>query len=154
MFKPKLILLARPIGGKTKNELFKTLVRPVLLYGCEAWKLPAAEEKELDRFQFMRLRRILRIWWPQRIRNDTISQVMGVNKISDEIRRRRRIWIDHPLRKGRNDDCMVAMEWQPQGKRRVGRPKTTWRRTVEKESRQNGWTSWTEVKGAAQDRAG
>ena len=87
------LLLARPIGGKTKNELFKTLVRPVLLYGCEAWKQTAAEEKELDRFQFTCLRRILKIWWPQHIRNDTISQVMGVNKISDEIRRRRRIWI-------------------------------------------------------------
>ena len=29
-------------------------------------------------------------------------------------------------------DCMVAMEWQPEGKRKVGRPKTTWRRTVGK----------------------
>ena len=26
-------------------------------------------------------------------------------------------------RKERNDDCMVAMEWQPEGKRKVGRPK-------------------------------
>ena len=43
----------RSIGRNTKIELFKTLVRPVLLYGCEAWKLTAAEEKKLDRFQFM-----------------------------------------------------------------------------------------------------
>ena len=40
------------------------------------------------------------------------------------------------LRKERNDDRMVAMEWQPEGKRKVGLLKTTWRRTVEKESRQ------------------
>ena len=32
-------------------KLFKTLVRPVILYGCEAWKPTAAEEK-LGRFQF------------------------------------------------------------------------------------------------------
>ena len=62
-------------------------------------------------------------------------------KISDEIRRRRWNWIGHLLRKERNDDCMVAMEWQPEGKRNVGRPKPTWRRTVEKESRQERWTS-------------
>ena len=49
--------------------------------------------------------------------------------------------------------CMVAMEWQPEGKRKVGRTKTTWRRTVEKESRQERWTSWAEVRGAAQHRA-
>ena len=68
------------------------------------------------------------------------SSIIGVKKISDEMRR---TWncIGHVLRKERNDDCMVAMEWQPQGKRRVGRAKTTWRRTVEKESRQDRWAS-------------
>jgi len=55
------------------------------------------------------------------------------------------------LRKERNDDCVVAMEWQSEGKRKVGRPKTTWRRTVEKESRQKRWSSWAEVRGT--DRA-
>ena len=53
----------------------------------------------------------------------------------------------------RNSDCMVAIEWQPEGKRKVGRPQTTWRRTVEKESRQEKWTSQAEVRGAVQDRA-
>ena len=142
----------RSIGRNTKIKLFKTLVRPVLLYGCEAWKITAAEDKKLDRFQFRCLRRILRIWWPQRIRKDTISQITGVKKISDEIRRRRWNWIGHVLRKERNDDCMVAMEWQPEGKRKVGRPKTTWRRTVEKEFRQKRWSSWS--KSGAQRRTG
>ena len=152
-FNLKKIWNTQSIGRNTKIKLFKTLVRPVLLYGCEAWKLIVAKVKKLDRFQLTHLRRILRIWWPQRIRNDTISQLTGVKKISDEIRRRRWNWIGHVLRKERNDDCMVAMEWQPDGMRKVGRPKTTWRRTVEKESRQERWTSWVEVRGTAQDRA-
>ena len=84
-FNSKKIWNTRSIGRNTKIKLFKTLVRPVLLYGCEAWKLIVAEEKKLDRFQFTCLRRILRIWWPQCIRNDTISQVTGVKKISNEI---------------------------------------------------------------------
>ena len=53
------------------------------------------------------------------------------------------------LREVRNEDCVVAMEWQPKGKRRVRRPKTTWRRTMEKESRQERWTVWAEIRGAA-----
>ena len=148
----KMIWIMRSIGRNTKTKLFKTLIRPVLLYGCEAWKLTVAEERELDRFQFTCPIRILRIWWPQRVRNDTISQVTGV-KISDEIRKRRWNWIGHVFRKERNDDCMVAMECQPKGKRTLGRPKTTWRRTVKKESRQERWASWAEDRGAAQDRA-
>ena len=31
-------------------------------------------------------------------------------------------------------------------KRKVGRPKTTWRRTVEKERTMAGWKSWEEVR--------
>ena len=76
-FNLKKIWNIRSIGRNTKIKLFKTLARPVLLYGCEAWKLTVAKEKKLDRFQFTCLKRILRIWWPQRIRNDTISQVTG-----------------------------------------------------------------------------
>ena len=38
------------------------------------------------------------------------------------------------------------------GKRKVGRPKTTWRRTVEKERAMAGWKSWEEVRTLAKDR--
>ena len=64
-FNLKKIWNTRSIGRNTKIKLFKTLVRPVLLYGCEAWKLTAAEKK-VDRFQYKCLRGVLRIWWPQR----------------------------------------------------------------------------------------
>ena len=33
-----------------------------------------------------------------------------------------------------------------EARRKVGRPKITWRRTEERESRQERWTSWTEVR--------
>ena len=34
-----------------------------------------------------------------------------------------------------------------------GRPKTTWRRTVEKERTMAGWKSWEEARAMAKDRA-
>ena len=46
--------------------------------------------------------------------------------------------------KDRSDDCSV------EGNRRRGRPKTTWRRTVEKERQEAGWKSWEEVPGPQQ----
>ena len=77
----------------------------------------------MDSFQFTCLRRILRIRWPQKICNEEIEKITRVNKISNELRRRRWNWIGHVLRKEQNNDCMVAMGWQPEGKRAVGRPK-------------------------------
>ena len=53
--------------------------------------------------------------------------------------------IGHILRQDRENDCNVAILWVPEGKRRRGKPKTTWRRTVEREMREGGWGSWDEM---------
>ena len=143
----------RGIGRKTKIHLFKTLERPVLLYGYETWKITKRDEKQLDTFQTKCLRRILRIRWQQRITNSRILEISGMENISCEVRRRRWNWIGHILRREGNEDCKTALGWQPEGKRARGRPKTTWQRTVEKERNTAGWISWNATKIAARDRS-
>ncbi|XP_068738899.1 craniofacial development protein 2-like [Montipora capricornis] len=86
--------------------------------------------------------------------NAKVGDDNRINKTSDEIRRRRWNWIGHVLRKDATDNCRVALGWQLEGKRAVGRPKTTWRRTVENERKSEGWNSWREVKVIAEDRVG
>ena len=44
----------------------------------------------------------------------------------------------------------TALDWNPQGYRRKGRPKRSWRRTIEDEIRRTG-RSWNEVKEIAGD---
>ena len=44
-----------------------------------------------------------------------------------------------------------AMHWTPEGKRKRGRPKITWRLTVEKEIKEMGKT-WEGIKFMAKDR--
>lgn len=41
----------------------------------------------------------------------------------------------HVLRKPKNNITRVALRWNPEIKRRKGRPRTSWRRTVEKDIR-------------------
>ena len=60
-----------------------------------------------------------------------VLEMAGADPISEDVRRKR-YWIGHVLRKEVNNDCAVALGWKPQGKRNRGRPKTTWRRTVER----------------------
>ena len=43
--------------------------------------------------------------------------------------------IGHMLIQDHNSDCNTARTWALEGNRRGGRPKTTWRRTVEKEKK-------------------
>ena len=59
------------ISRKTKIQLFKTIVRALWMYGCEAWKLTETEAKKLDAFQYKYMKRILRIRWPRTISKPT-----------------------------------------------------------------------------------
>jgi hypothetical protein len=59
--------------------------------------------------------------------------------------------IGHTLRKEAEAIEKTALDWNPQGYGRRGRPKRTWRRTTEDEIRNTG-RSWNEVKGIAVDR--
>ena len=43
--------------------------------------------------------------------------------------------------------------WAPEGKRKRGRSKETWRRTVEKERKKLGFNTWAEATRQAQDRS-
>ena len=95
---------------------------------------------------------MLMIKWQDKISNRELLKRANVERLSEEVRRRRWRFIGHILRKQPDNDCVTALTWTPEGKRKRGRPKTTWRRTVEKERSEAGWQSWREVRTAAQDR--
>ena len=50
-------------------------------------------------------------------------------------------WIGHVIRRDQNSIIRTALHWTPEGKRKRGRPKHIWRRTVEGEllSMNNIW---------------
>ena len=75
-YKMRRIWGTTEIGRMTKVQLFKTIiiVRSVLMYGCEAWKLTKTEAKKLDAFQYKCMKRILRIRWPQTISHEQIQE--------------------------------------------------------------------------------
>ena len=140
------------VTRKTKIRLYKTLVKPVLMYGCETWKMNEGDAKKIDVFQNRCLRRIMKIKWQDKVTNKELLERANVVKLSEEVRRRRWRFIGHILRQQPDNDCVTALTWTPEGKRKIGRPKTTWRRTVEKERSRAGWKSWGEVRAKAQDR--
>ena len=72
--------------------------------------------------------------------------------LSKEVKQRRWKIIGHILRQDRRNDCNTAMTWTPEGKRKKGRPKTTWRGTVERERKETGWQSWEEARATTANR--
>ena len=66
------ILKSRDITLPTKVRLFKAMVFPVVIYGCESWTVKKAERRRIDAFELGCWRRLLRVPWTARRSNQSI----------------------------------------------------------------------------------
>ena len=72
MTKLDSILKSRDITLPTKVHLVKTIVFPVVMYGCESWTLKKSEHWRIDGFELWCWRRLLRVPWTARRSNQSI----------------------------------------------------------------------------------
>ena len=66
------ILKSRDTTLPTKVHLFKAMVFPVVIYGCESWTMKKPECRETDAFELWCWRRLLRVPWTARGSNQSI----------------------------------------------------------------------------------
>ena len=66
------ILKSRDITLPTKVCLVKSMVFPVVMFGCESWTIKKAEHQITDVFELRCWRRHLRVPWTARISNQSI----------------------------------------------------------------------------------
>ena len=60
------VLKSRDITLPTKVRLFKAMVFPLVMYGCESWTVREAEHRKIDAFALWCWRRLLRVPWTAR----------------------------------------------------------------------------------------
>ncbi|XP_071141986.1 uncharacterized protein [Mytilus edulis] len=114
-------------------------------------------EKDINRlssFHNTCLRRIMKIYWPNKITNEDLHKKTKSQDIETTLLQKRWRWLGHVLRKPQGDMTNVALRWTPEGKRKRGRPKTTWRRTIETEMKERGYTWETIEKKQKTERSG
>ena len=138
--------MAKSLRKDPKIMIFNAYVKSVLLYGCETWLVTNEIQCKIQTFVIICLRYILRIWWPN-ISNKDLWKVTGQEDINLKIKRKFR-WISHTLRKEDGEIPKAALLWNPQGNRKRGRPRNSWRRLVIKEAGR----SWNELRFLAADR--
>ena len=66
------ILRNRDITSPIKVRLVRTMVFPVVMYGCESWTIKKAERQRVDAFELWCWRRLLRVPWTARRSNQSI----------------------------------------------------------------------------------
>jgi hypothetical protein len=113
---------------KCKSKIYRTIILPVVLYGCETWSLTLREECRLRVFKNRLLKRI---FWPERdevtgewrrLHNEEHSALYSSQNIRVTKSRRMR-WAGHVVRM-REERCIHGCGGETLGK------ETTWKAQV------------------------
>lgn len=139
------------ISETTKIKIFNSCIKSILLYGAETWKQDENTTKKLQTFVNKSLRKILKIYWPNKITNTELWERTKQTNVSTTVKEKKWKWIGHTLRKDQSSIARQALEYQPEGKRKRGRPDNSWKRTTTREHEKIG-LRWGEVKKRAKDR--
>ena len=123
------------ISPKTKIKLYDSIVTSILIYGSESWKGLKGIEERVRRFESGCLRKIMKVRWYEHISEVEIRSRSGQRSIIERIKESRWRWYGHVLRMPEDRLPKQTTKWNAEGSRRRGRPKDTWRRTIQREMR-------------------
>jgi hypothetical protein len=135
--------------------MYKTVILPVVLYGCETWSLTLKEEHRLRVFENRVLRRIfgpkrdeVKGEW-RKLHNEELRDLYSSPSIIRIIKSRMR-WASHVARMGEKRNAYRLLVGKPEGKRPVGRPRRRWVDNIRMDLGEVGWGDLDWI-GLAQD---
>ena len=142
---------------KLKIKIYRTIILPVVLYGCETWSLTLRDERRLRVFENRVLRRV---FGPKRdevtgelrkLHNEELSDLYSLPNIVRVVNSRRMRWAGHVARMGEGRGVHRVLIGKPEGKRPLGRPRRRWEDNIKIDLQEVGGScgEWMEL---AQDR--
>jgi hypothetical protein len=117
------------LSKNVKIRTYKTIILPVVLYGCDTWSLTLNEEHRMRVFE----NRVLsRIFGPKKdevtgewrkLHNEELRDLYSSRSIIRIIKSKRMRWTGHVARIGEMKNSFLLMAGKPWGNRFLGRPK-------------------------------
>jgi len=110
-------------------KIYRIIILPVVLYGCETWSLILREECRLRVFEMRVLRRI---FGPKRdevtmecrkLHNEKLNDLYSSPNIVWVIKSRRMRWARHVVHTGDRGVVYSVLVGKPEGKRPLGKPR-------------------------------
>jgi len=127
------VVCDKNMSKRVKGKVYKTMIRPVLMYGAETWALRKKDEVLLERTEMRMLRWILGVSLKDKLRNEDIRNRLEVVNIKEKVREARLRWFGHVERQ--DADCFVKriMKAEVVGRRSRGRQKKRWRDKIQED---------------------
>ena len=126
------LLSSRLQSKNFEIKIYRNIILPVVLYGCESWSLTQREERRLRVFQSRVLRRIV---GPRRdevtgewrkLHNEELNDLYCSPNIFRVIKSRRMRWVGHVARIRKRRGVYRVLVGEHEGKRPFGRLRCRW----------------------------
>ncbi|KAK3550945.1 hypothetical protein QTP70_010120 [Hemibagrus guttatus] len=117
------VLCDRKISARIKGKVYRTVVRPAMLYGLETVSLRKRQESELEVAELKMLRFSLGVTRLDRIRNEYIRGTAHVGRLGDKVSEARLRWFGHVQRRESEYIGRRMLDMELPGRRQRGRPK-------------------------------
>ena len=151
------LLSSSLLSKKLKVTIYRTIILPVVLYGCETWSLTLRDERRSRVFENRVLRRgygpkrdkVTGDW--RKLHNEELSDLYSLANIVQVVKPRRMRWAGHVARMGEGRGVYRVLVGKPEGKSPLGRPRRRWEDNIKMDLQEVGGScgDWMEL---AQDR--
>ena len=127
------VVLDKKMPLKLRMKIYKTVVRPVLLYGAETWSLKRKEECLLERTEMRMVRWIAGISLLERRESQDIRRMCGICNIIEKAREARLRYYGHVMRREEEEPISRAKSMPVIGRRSVGRQRIRWMDVIKRD---------------------
>jgi hypothetical protein len=143
------LLSSSLLSKNTKIKIYRTIILPAVLYGCETWSLTLREEHRLRVFENRVLRRIV---GPKKdgvtgewriLHNEELNDLYSKSNIIRVIKSRRMRWAGHVARMDDGRGAYRVLVGRPEERRPLGRPRRRWEYNSKMDLQEVGWGAWT-----------
>lgn len=140
------------LSKKTKLAIFKSVYRPTRIYGHEQWILTEKTRSRIQSEEMRFLRTVAGLTLRDKVKSSSIRASLQIEPLILHIEYSQLRWLGHILRMPPNRLPYQIFQAVPTGKRPIGRPRTSWRKYIEKLIQERLGLQWADVQQAAKDR--
>ena len=149
------LLSSSLLSKNLKSKIYRNIILPVVLYGCETWSLTLREERRLMVFENRVLRRVFGpkrdevTWELRKLHKEELSDLYSLPNNVRVVKSRRRRWVGAcgTYWEGEGRGLKRVLVGKPEGKWSLERPRRRWEDNIKTDLQEVGvgcgnWMEW------------